>query len=818
MCREPGAIGAGARANCVSAGFAAAPAPTGDYAFDVHIDTGLGHLNNDVEAAVQDAAQWMWMALVALVRGLIVMLEWCYSLNLLSGVVMRQVASGLRAAASTFTTPLLAVVLAAASILAVYHGLIRRRVAQTLVDVLVMLAMMVGGMWTVLDPADSVSVPAGWVNQASVGALGAVAGGTPDHPEFTLARAMQGLFSDVIAGPWCFLEVGNVRWCRDPVALDDRLRKTALRIAAADRALASAGSTSGSQRRSLLSAVALLESARSNGEIFLALPANAAARNSINESGSLLSVLCGGSKEATHCVGPTAPEAQFRTEHGTGPRLVGLLLIWAGALGMLALFGWIALRLLGAAILSLFFLLVAPAAVLAPAVGEGGRGLFRAWATRLMGALTAKLVYSLLLGVVLMMQNLLSALSVLGWWVQWLLISALWWIVFTQRHELLSLARVGDTAPWARQAEGRGGAPARSLGLLRRVKERTVHRSTDAALIGIAQRAKNKISPSPLSPARRAQLEPHVRRRARKLADDQVADALERDHRDAGERVGQAAVIQEGISAKRTRLKRLRANQEAAEARRVAEEDPASAAAGSEARAAAKLGARAERMEARIADEQSALAAARQTLAEGERAQQREGRPFSDAQLRGRSRFYDAQAALPDKHRRGAGGARRDYRRLAGLAGYGERDWDGLDAEKRHRAMLKIDDQLAARAGLERAGQRAMEAGEGSPSPRERRRVEREFQRAHEHEVRRRGHRMPASRESQSKLMAWLEHEREQAAKGSPTVPLAQRAREASPEWAAGDQPPAPARPEAREQLQRRRRQFGRPGRDIGDE
>ena len=55
------------------------------------------------------------------------------------------------------------------------------------------------------------------------------------------------------------------------------------------------------------------------------------------------------------------------------------------------LLGFIALHLLGAAILSLFYLLLAPAAVLAPALGDGGRAAFRAWGTRLLGAVCSKL-------------------------------------------------------------------------------------------------------------------------------------------------------------------------------------------------------------------------------------------------------------------------------------------------------------------------------------------------------------------------------------------------------------------------------------------
>jgi len=54
----------------------------------------------------------------------------------------------------------------------------------------------------------------------------------------------------------------------------------------------------------------------------------------------------------------------------------GLLLILAGTLGMLLLLGFIALRLLGAALATLLYLLLAPLAVLAPALGDAGRTPF----------------------------------------------------------------------------------------------------------------------------------------------------------------------------------------------------------------------------------------------------------------------------------------------------------------------------------------------------------------------------------------------------------------------------------------------------------
>ena len=91
--------------------------------------------------------------------------------------------------------------------------------------------------------------------------------------------------------------------------------------------------------------------------------------------------------DATHCHGPMAAQAQFRTDHGTWPRVGGLLLIVAGVLGMLLLLGFIAIRLIGAALFSLFYLLLTPAAVIAPALGDTGRAVFRRWEAQLLDAI-----------------------------------------------------------------------------------------------------------------------------------------------------------------------------------------------------------------------------------------------------------------------------------------------------------------------------------------------------------------------------------------------------------------------------------------------
>jgi hypothetical protein len=667
-----GGLSAASRRDCETSGFVAAPAPTGNYGIDVHIDIGVlgGFSTGGLESAVQDLfVAPLWMALVWAVHALVVMLEWCYTIDLLDSA-SASVGRGLRQMQSSLTGPWLATVLAIASVLAAYNGLIRRRVSETVGQALMTLAMMAGGMWVILDPTGTVGALGGWANQASLGTLAVTARGTPAAPGRALADSMESVFAAAIEAPWCYLEFGAVGWCRNPARLDPRLRAAGLKIAAGEQARAA--SSASAQARALEHSAEQLRDAHSNAEVFLALPPNGPARNSINEQGSLLRTLCQ-SSDATACRGPTAAQAQFRTGAGTWARVTGLLLIVAGVLGMLLLLGFIALRLLGAALFSLLYLLLAPAAVLAPALGESGRAAFRAWTTRLFGAVVAKLMYSFLLGVVLTVVAILRDLSALGWWTQWLLTSAFWWSAYARRHQALGIAE---------GAIGRERTERRSV--LRRVGDALETRK--AMAVGRWMKGRRDGRAPDVEP-QRDRTPPAGDRRAGDMAEAQVGRTLEHE-------LGQARMQAQAEPETQALLAELRS--QLARVQRA----HADAIATGNTRKAAQLGARERRIAGRIVDEEDTLGQARRTVADSESAKRRTGENHTREQREERARFLNAQAALPAAGRADANGERRHYMALAGLAGYGRGDYERLDPRHQREARARIDRELAMRREL----------------------------------------------------------------------------------------------------------------------
>lgn len=642
LCRNPrlrAQLDADAQANCRTASFVAAGSPTGNYGFDVHIDTGIVPDGNTLAMWVQDILLTpAWTALVWIVHALIVAVEWCYSLDLLDGSTLGAVSAALGAAQQTFTQPWLAAVMAVASIAALYHGVVRRRVAETLGEFLLMLAMMGAGLWVIMDPAATVGSLNRWENDSSLGAVGAISAGSPSRAGQSLASGMADLFAEVVGAPWCYLEFGEVNWCRDPARLDPRLRTAAERLTSSHASGVSAQ---------------LVHEAKTNGDLFLAFAADGPARNSINDPGSLLHVLCG-SYDTTRCRGPTAAQAEFRTASGTWPRVGGLLLIAVGAVGMIALFAFIALRLLGAAVGALLYLLLAPAAVLAPALGEAGRRAFRGWASRLLGALLAKLLYSVFLGVLLLVLHVLDGLGNLGWWTQWTLVAVLWWTAWGHRHDVLRFAALGH-----RETGARGIRLASAL-----MATRELSRLTGAGRVLRHPRIRQPPdlpSPTPPSPPRPTSAD-----------DNQLDRVRDSQRRERAVVRAQAPAARRRRGADRVRLDRIQREQAAA--RRSGD-----------ARRTALLGVRAQRLAEQMASDEALLGQRRSAARAGARID---------------ARWLDAQARLPSARHRARPAGRRDYQTLAGLASLTPSAYRDLDPARQRSARLAIDRELDRRAAV----------------------------------------------------------------------------------------------------------------------
>ena len=229
-----------ARRDCEVSGVAVAPVPLSNYAFDTNISSGLdASFGDDIDTIVQELLLTpVWTALVWLIHVAVVALEWCYSIDLLAPSTLGPVSAALSGAERIFTTPWLGLALALASIAFVWHGVVRRRVTETLGQAALMAVMMSVGLWIIADPAGTVGALAQLADEAALGTVAVTAAGSPGQPVASLDDALGEVFDTAITGPWCYLEFGDVDWCRDPSQLDPRLEATALELERLYRAAA----------------------------------------------------------------------------------------------------------------------------------------------------------------------------------------------------------------------------------------------------------------------------------------------------------------------------------------------------------------------------------------------------------------------------------------------------------------------------------------------------------------------------------------------------------------------------------------------------
>ncbi|UTI66139.1 hypothetical protein NBH00_08025 [Paraconexibacter antarcticus] len=381
--------------------------------------------------ALQSLGAGLWMGLLYLMKAVLLLLEWAFSLDLTRQAMPSARRTLARLQGQVFGDPWLMLAITLTGLWGMWHGLVQRRAVETLGGVAATVALLVLGLVVISRPAETVGRAAAWSNDAGLSVLAAGTTGTVDQPRRALAGALRGVFQNTVRNPWCALEFGSVNYC--DTRLDDPARPT-------------------------------------TAELWLAYPAQSWQRDRLHGAmkppkkgggfdpiGAAKSVLGMTDNRklpdsVTKLVRRDPEAAKMQEAGGTFPRIALLGTVTVGLLGAVALFAYIGLKLLLAAAMTLLLLLIAPAMLIAPALGQSGRKTFIAWGQRLIGAIIAKLVYAVLLTVVLAASEVFTGLD-LGWFGTWLMLGAFWWGVFLKRHDLTGFVTAG--APSVR-GEGTG--------------------------------------------------------------------------------------------------------------------------------------------------------------------------------------------------------------------------------------------------------------------------------------------------------------------------------------------------------------------------
>jgi hypothetical protein len=435
------------RASCRISGSIAHTYPVSNYGLDVQIETRIDKIENNLFAAIQAVGALVWLGLVYALKGVLLLLEWAFSLDLLNeamGSVRRALD---RLHQRVLGQPWFLAALTVAGLWGIWRGLVQRRTIQTATGLLATVALMICALLVIRDPAGTVGHASRLANDASLGFVSAASTGSVERPADSFAQASERLFDALVLRPWCALEFGDVRWCT--AQRDDGFRNADLWLAfPAD----------GEEREALYKLTKGEDP--DGGNIFddLGDVVGGVLRYGPSPlTGALLAFKGGGGDgsgrlpdEVKALVREDEGKVAMQEKDGTFTRLALLCLVAAGLLGAICLLLYLAVKLVLAGLLALLLLLLAPAMLLAPAFGDAGREVFVSWAKRLAGAIAAKLIYALLLALVVVGAGALAALPV-GWFGTWLLQLAFWWGVLIKRHELTGFLSIGE-----REGERRG--------------------------------------------------------------------------------------------------------------------------------------------------------------------------------------------------------------------------------------------------------------------------------------------------------------------------------------------------------------------------
>jgi TrbL/VirB6 plasmid conjugal transfer protein len=421
--------------------------PLAAYSLDYHTDVGITDLDGVPATIAHWAAAQLWSLTSFLVKTVIDLFSWAFSLDLLAGDPNRPDDGALGPVSSAISSLYENVIgeawVVAAIILAgiwgIWKALVQRRYTETAGALAVSVLFVLIALFFVYQPERTIGQASKWTNTLSLAFLSGANRGTIDDPGQAKRQVADQLFAAQIYQPWVALQFGGLRHCVDtnrtdedgfprPVGPHDKTADVCR-----DHLRAGRDGHGGYAPRFLRHAPGSEErnaeyEALKNGEApdddpqFAGYPVDKA----------------------------DAPAVDIQQAGGAFQRLTLALVIFVGALGMICLLGFLALAMILAQIVALVLLGFAPVALVIGILPRGGHEFFRNWLGKLATAIFIKALYSLVIAIVVAVSAALaSATESLGFLFAFALQAIFYWAIFLYRKQIA--ARLVTATTGARQ-------------------------------------------------------------------------------------------------------------------------------------------------------------------------------------------------------------------------------------------------------------------------------------------------------------------------------------------------------------------------------
>jgi hypothetical protein len=462
MCGEPEQLSAQQVRNCRSSHSPEAAYPVGNYGWDIHIEEG-GFISSLFVPAVSFVLQVFsvfWLVLLLILKGCLIVLGFAFSLSpFTDNQMLGQIGSGLTSLFDHLTSPWLSTLFVLLGAWGLYNGIVRRKSAETLAGMAMALVMMLGALWIIHSPRETVGRIAEAVNSTALAAVSAPSSGNVSAPTRSYNEAMAAVWSQMTAVPFCAMNFSDVHWCMTAKPSEKALEAARGGLGSGDafseQLLAHLPSGEEQASKALQRDLAVLfGSAPTIRDLYLRFSPESGPRDALwdyyngtpdEQVGLPLGIgpqldIGGGTSGA-------APEkVAMQGRSGVLTRMVMVLIFTVGLIGGLLLLLWLAMKLVMATASAFVLALAAPLAMFFPVFGQAGRTAFTKWATSLLGAIVAKLIFSGLLGIVLLGSSVIGesigrsspTLGLIG-------AMAFWWAAFLSRERYLAVLQVDPT-------------------------------------------------------------------------------------------------------------------------------------------------------------------------------------------------------------------------------------------------------------------------------------------------------------------------------------------------------------------------------------
>ena len=408
--------------------------PLSAYSLDYRVDVDSADLDAVTPTIAQWAAAQLWSVTSFLVKAVIDLFTWAFSLDLLNGDPARPDDGALAPVGDAVTSiyenvigqAWMVAAILIAGIWGIWKALVQRRYTETAGALALSVLFVVVALFFVYQPERTIGEASRWTNTLSLAFLSGANRGSLEDPDQAKRQVADHLFETLVYRPWTVLEFGGLRHCVDTGRLDaDGFPRPvgphdAARDVCRDHLRQGSDGYGGYAAR------------------FLRQPAGSDERAAEYEALRKGETPGDNRQFAGYRVDKAdTPAVDIQQAGGAFQRLTFATVVFVGALGAVVLIGFLSLAVILAQVVALVLLGFAPVALVIGIFPGAGHEFFRNWLAKLATAVFVKVLYSLVIAIVVAVSAALaSATGSLGFLFAFGLQTLFFWAIFLYRKQI----------------------------------------------------------------------------------------------------------------------------------------------------------------------------------------------------------------------------------------------------------------------------------------------------------------------------------------------------------------------------------------------